>query len=800
MSTNILKKWGRANGLRSFMLVLFSGCFLSQSCSKKDKTAAENSPDRLSICDSDQQCGELQCICGVCLKSCTSNAECDVKGLDMRCIQLSDVSEIIGCNTADLVDGACLQICVRDADCLDQQSCVAGGCVPNPEEQAVEQEPETNLDASAPIVDASVGEEMDAAVDADVLPKEPLSNCISSEWSVDRSVYQVNKVDLLFMVDNSHSMAQEQAKLREQLPRLIKVLTTGDKNPDDGIDTEDFVPVRDLHLAVVTSDMGSPGIPPEQNFPSGDCYGTGNDGLFMHSSAFAIDAGLTCYDAYPLFLEHQIDFSDDSDELLQKAQETADDFACITAVGVDGCGFEMPLESVLKSLWPSLDENLTSEHQALNIQFLAGSQGRGDRDHIEFLRGTDYHPTQSDPLSILAILVVTDEDDCSAGANGNLDFLSLDYTGNRRDANLRCYFDGLNNWGNRYPVDRYINGFKTLRPGTAFKDLVLFSAIAGIPQDLVEDINGDGEITAVERDNFYSSIFNHPKMQETENAEGLNLLNSCVQDDDSDGEMETDAYPPIRLTQVAQGFGENGSIHSICNSSFSPAIDNLIDNISNKLLGLCLAQEFDRDADGEIACELTFKMPSGETCDDYAYLTSPPSDRPQTENGRDLCLVRQVSVVDPDADSPQDALAKDSKSGDVLTGWYYDDFLSERETRCPKGTNGESQRISFVLDQIDLELSDEPIPGASIELSCSHQEEILSKIGLSCDSDDDCEPYPLFCHKQAQVCVVRCETDEDCVEGQGFSQWVCNAEDRTIEEAGHPICVLPACEEVHFTF
>ena len=38
----------------------------------------------------------------------------------------------------------------------------------------------------------------------------------------------IDKVDLLFVVDNSGSMREEQASLRAQFPRLVDVLTSGD--------------------------------------------------------------------------------------------------------------------------------------------------------------------------------------------------------------------------------------------------------------------------------------------------------------------------------------------------------------------------------------------------------------------------------------------------------------------------------------------------------------------------------------------------------------------------------------------
>ncbi len=61
-------------------------------------------------------------------------------------------------------------------------------------------------------------------------------------------------VDWLFLVDASNSMVEEQVVLANEIPRLVRVLASGDAN-DDG--TREFTPVRSLHLGVVTPDLGA---------------------------------------------------------------------------------------------------------------------------------------------------------------------------------------------------------------------------------------------------------------------------------------------------------------------------------------------------------------------------------------------------------------------------------------------------------------------------------------------------------------------------------------------------------------
>ena len=82
---------------------------------------------------------------------------------------------------------------------------------------------------------------------------KPLNPCLVSGVVAEIAVTNIDKVDMLFMVDNSNSMHEEQAALRTQFAHLIEVLTTGDRNGDG---KADFPPAKDVHLGVVTSDMG----------------------------------------------------------------------------------------------------------------------------------------------------------------------------------------------------------------------------------------------------------------------------------------------------------------------------------------------------------------------------------------------------------------------------------------------------------------------------------------------------------------------------------------------------------------
>jgi hypothetical protein len=202
---------------------------------------------------------------------------------------------------------------------------------------------------------------------------QPRDPCAAPDISRTVQIRNVDKVDLLFVIDNSSSMKDNVAKLREQVPQLVRTLLTGSRGPDD---PKPFAPVRDLHVAVVNSDMGANGVE--------GCAEYGADGVLQHTPQ-----GSACSATYPPFLSYLAVPDASADQL-------ASDFACIANVGTEGCSREQPLEAALKALWPASDSS---------IQFL-GEPSHGDRANAGFLRGNP-------DLSLFALVVLSDEDDGS---------------------------------------------------------------------------------------------------------------------------------------------------------------------------------------------------------------------------------------------------------------------------------------------------------------------------------------------------------------------------------------------------
>ena len=362
-----------------------------------------------------------------------------------------------------------------------------------------------------------------------------------------------SKVDLLFVVDNSSSMQGEQTALRAQIPALIRQLT---QDPDH--------PVKDLHVGVVSTDMGIPGV----EFPPSCHADGGDDGRLRHRPD--TQAAPSCEGDYPQYQSY--------DARYDNADQIADAVSCTATLGLGGCGFEQPLESAFKALWPRADD--TYRFISTTIE---GTYGRGDVPEAEggnlgFLRNDPDDP------SLIAIVLLTDEEDCSVKTTEHLkpnNQLPEDSPYRQEDINLRCFLH------KEFQYDlkiRYLDGLRALRPGR--EDLVFFSVIAGVPTDLVDsaalqNVNFDDSAS---RERFYSAILNDMRMQEqvdpaTSPGTGQgNLKPSCSRVVAGETTPST-AYPPRRLVELARQFGEQGFVQSICQDDLSPAVSAILERL-----------------------------------------------------------------------------------------------------------------------------------------------------------------------------------------------------------------------------
>jgi hypothetical protein len=543
------------------------------------------------------------------------------------------------------------------------------------------------------------------APDARPVNAQPCST--SSDTVLQLPTSDASKVDVLFVIDNSDSMADKQVALRAQLPSFVAALTSGDL---DGDGQNDVPAASDVHLGVVTSDLGLPGVDGIAN-----CQGLGQDGVLQHTPR-AGSAG--CLASYPAFLSYQAGVG--------TAMQTAQDLACIAQVGTGGCGFEHQLEAALKALWPSVDPMAAQNGGQNRISFLGdptsgkGTLGHGDVENVGFL-----HNDPQQGLSVIAVVVLSDEDDCSSA--NTLPFTPPQYLDPNdpvvmEGMNVRCHY----NQSALYPIERYVNGLKALRPGN--ENLVVFAAIVGVPADLTstDARSGVDFSKASDRDQYYRNILGDPRMQEVVDTHGTadpsddSLQHSCIIDPQQ-ATIATNqrgaADPPIRIVRVASGFGENGVVQSLCQNDLGPVVGPIVEVIAKQLGASCLPRPLTRGADGLVGCEVTWELPSPGTAPvstpvecgtpGFEFLLPPAAGEPTTSSrGGQICRVAQLAVQDAGGAKSASPTVVDGTT--FSEGWYYDDF-SDGLKRC---ANGGSQRIAFTNGA-------KPPTSVVVKLTCS---------------------------------------------------------------------------------
>lgn len=273
-------------------------------------------------------------------------------------------------------------------------------------------------------------------------------------------------LDILFVVDNSGSMAGRQKGLVASIPSFLRKLDTAPTNVD-------------YHIGIVTSDIGTDPAPDQQwsgGLTSCDTF-QGDDGLLQATPCtsrflLSVEATALCQSFCPdpsfvpskseLFIAKSgsafnVPFdlrTDPQNGQVNLGPQRA--FACMAVLGESGCGVEGQLEAARRAL---------DGHRPENAYFLR-------------------------PDSLLAVIFLTDEDDCSvqpARRSENLPdthdcpIPSQNAPFNCFNADFRCLAknvncdEPLNTVGDKHncredadsylePVATYVDFFAKLRP------------------------------------------------------------------------------------------------------------------------------------------------------------------------------------------------------------------------------------------------------------------------------------------------------------------------------------------------
>ena len=254
-------------------------------------------------------------------------------------------------------------------------------------------------------------------------------------------------IDVLFVIDNSTSMQEEQESLRTNFPLFIEALKGSDGK------------LPNLHVGIVSTDLGA-GIGIQ------DCNGDGDAGRLQNTP---IDG--TCEGPSDSFIQDVADPGDPDLRITNytSSQTLEETFSCIAELGTRGCGFEQPLESMYRAL---------RDDPGTNAGFL--------RDD-----------------ALLVVVIIADEDDCSTEdpVMFSMPQAELDSPLGPLDS-FRCFEFGVvcdddrpRDLGSRqtcrpredspymYPIERYVQFFQTDLGKDP--DEVLIVTITGGPEPVV---------------------------------------------------------------------------------------------------------------------------------------------------------------------------------------------------------------------------------------------------------------------------------------------------------------------------
>ncbi len=355
-----------------------------------------------------------------------------------------------------------------------------------------------------------------------------------SEPSPPREVStQSNNLDILFVIDNSSSMAEEQTTLAEGVGEFLDQLGAGGSAPPN------------LHIGVISTNAGAgQGIT--------GCEDGGDNGI--------LQAGQDCDATSDRFI---IDVENEAGTARTRnySGELSDAVSCMADLGTSGCGFEQTFRSIELALNGSRPEN----------------EG--------FLR----------PDAALAVIILTDEDDCSA-SNALFD---TDAAQDRIDSELgflssfRCFEFGVQCNPDSPRTEGSVSECQSRENSAHMRDVAEYAEfLKGLKSNprhvVVAGIVGPSAPVAVEL-----------------NASGEPTLQPSCGDDAGGGQASGRAADPgIRISAFLEAFPDRNAQSSICNVDYSSVLADVADLVASAQASLCLAGDLVLDAEGAPTCDV----------------------------------------------------------------------------------------------------------------------------------------------------------------------------------------------------
>jgi hypothetical protein len=387
-------------------------------------------------------------------------------------------------------------------------------------------------------------------------------------------------IDILFVIDNSGSMAEEQALLAANVGAFINVLE------EDDVDAN-------YRIGITTTDNGNPWCAAGTTTPEGgnlvlsSCKTRLDDFLFIDVDAQDLACNNICNldEAALQILPTTTDLDPDpkprpwlenieGKKNIPETTDTDDAFACFLPQGINGCGFEAPLHSMYNALVRA--ESATEpnygfvrEDAILAIVFLTDEEDCSyDEDWAEIFDPAGSKVFWSDPgePTPTSALCWNAGVECygDPSAYDTCDPVNKDVSGNVTDIPFEAVL---------YPVDTYIEELQAIEDEKQMYDPYLEVIVA-----LIGGVNSEGQP-------FYADVTDaDPQFQDD-----FGIGPGCTAPNPLDPNVPITAVPPVRARVVTEEFGD-GNMFSICEQDYSPALEAIAERIRDQIQPACYWQ------------------------------------------------------------------------------------------------------------------------------------------------------------------------------------------------------------------